>query len=100
MRKNLLLILIIIPLLVIITVLQVFLSLQKNKWLGLIIPSINTLFAVIFAINAMEVSVAIVAFLVMSIPTVINIGIYFACRSKFKEKNTNEITKMKITDLE
>ena len=83
----------------IIIVLQVFLSKQKNKWLGLIIPIINTLVAILYALNAMTISVAIMAFLLMMIPTAINLGIYFACRKEFNEKNIDEITKMKINDL-
>jgi|LGVF01.1.fsa_nt_gb energy-coupling factor transporter transmembrane protein EcfT len=83
----------------IIVALQVFLSKQKNKWLGLIIPIINTLVAILYVLNTMTISAAIMVFLLMMIPTAINLGIYFACRKEFKEKNIDEITKMKISDL-
>lgn len=66
--------------------LQIFLSMQKNKWLGIIIPIINTLSAILFALNATKISAAVVAFVVMSIPTVINLTIYFICRNKLKKK--------------
>lgn len=84
---------------VILVALQVFLSMQKSKWLGMIIPTINTLFAILYVLNALTIGAAIIAFLLMSIPTAIYIGIYFACRNILKEKNIDEITKMKINDL-
>lgn len=81
-------------------ILQIFLSKAKNKWLGLIIPVFNFIFAIIFSLNATEWGAAIVAFLIMIVPFLINIGIYLTYRSKLKEKNTSELNKMKIKDLD
>lgn len=61
--------------------LQVFLSLRKNRWYGLIIPMFSLLLSLILFI--------------------ISLIIYFACRSKLKEKTgrANELDRMKIKDM-
>jgi len=66
--------------------LQIFLSLQKNKWLGLIIPILNALVSILFVINALSFLDAIKGFLLTSIFTGINLIIYFICRNYLKNK--------------
>jgi biotin transporter BioY len=63
------------------TWLQVFLSFKKNHWYGLIIPMFSLLFSLILFI--------------------ISLIIYFACRSKLKERTgrANELDRMKIKDM-
>jgi hypothetical protein len=112
--------------------LQIFLSKAKNKWLGLIIPSICFIFSIIIILSlAMYtatgttttktidgvvvtdktvisptekpsvismLATAVPVFLIANIPTLIFLGIYFACREKLKLRN--ELDKMNIQDLE
>lgn len=91
---------VIMLILIAVLILQIFFSKAKNKWLGLIIPVFNFIFAIIFSLNATEWGAAIVAFFIMIVPFLINIGIYLTYRSKLKEKNNNELNKMKIKDLD
>ena len=84
--------------------LQIFLSLQKNKWLGLVIPILNLIFAAFASFGSMvytgEIAPIIMVFILFSIPAAINFVIYLACREKVKEKNNNELEKMNIQDLD
>nr|WP_300094175.1 hypothetical protein [Sedimentibacter sp.] len=84
--------------------LQIFLSMRKNKYLGLILPAINLLVAAFMSFGSMiytgEIAPIITAFVLLLIPAVINVAIYLACREKVKEKNKQEINKMNIQDLE
>lgn len=79
--------------------LQILLSRAKNKWLGIIIPVLNLIIAILFSLNQATWGDAMVYFLIMIIPLVVNIGIYLNCRSKLKGKNNSELIKMKIEDL-
>lgn len=83
---------------------QVFLSLRKNKWLGLILPLLNLLFAFFASFGQMvytgDILPMLVTFMMFSIPAIINMIIYFACRERVKAKNTSEIEKMNIQDLD
>jgi|SRR6056297_1706159 len=85
-------------------VLQVFLSLRKNKWLGLILPLLNLLFAFYASFGQMmytgDILQVILAFLMMSVPAAINYVIYKACREKVREKDKDELNKMNIQDLD
>ena len=80
------------------------LSLQKNKWLGLVIPILNLIFAAFASFGSMvytgEIAPIIMVFILFSIPAAINFVIYLACREKVKEKNNNELEKMNIQDLD
>lgn len=87
------------------TALQIFLSLRKNKWYGLFIPILWFLLGILtgpaqlmFGTSIAQVLIVIIISLV---PFFFNLIIYFACRSKLKEKQktNNEIDKMKIKDL-
>jgi predicted RND superfamily exporter protein len=100
--------LIILPIFLLIVVaclaLQVFLSMQKSKWLGLILPIINVAFALMASFGNMvytgEIAPVIMVFILLSIPAVINVVIYLACRAKVKAKSNNELQKMNIQDLD
>lgn len=86
--------------------LQIFLSKNKNKWLGLILPTIALLFSFLMVLNIMvmdsmtswDVFVILGStFLISNIPTIVLVGIYFACREKMKVRN--QVEKMNIQDL-
>jgi len=86
--------------------LQIFLSKRENKWLGLIIPLICLVFAImtVFSLslytNTGIISVlatVIPVFLISNIPTLLFLAIYLACREKFKLRT--ELDKMNIQDL-
>ena len=85
-------------------VLQVFLSLRKNKWLGLILPLLNLLYAFFASFGQMlytgDILPILVTFMMLSIPAIINMIIYFACRERVKAKNRSEIEKMNIQELD
>jgi hypothetical protein len=85
------------------TVLQVFLSLRKNRWLGFILPALYLLFAFFASFGQMiytgSILPIVITFIMMSIPAIINFAIYLACREKVKDKNQSEIEKMSIQDL-
>ena len=98
---------IVLALLAGIILLQIFLSKRQNKWTGLILPGvcfIYSLMAVLGYSAFVDQSTRDLAFQVFSvfltcnIPTVVLLGIYFAC--KVKQKKDAEIDKMKIQDLE
>lgn len=106
MSPNIFTILTLIILLVGPIVLQIFLSKQENKWLGLILPLINIILSVMVVIGktffantsiARIIIPAIVSFLVYNIPTAILIAIYYSYRAKLKK--IKEIDKMNIQDL-
>jgi hypothetical protein len=100
----LILLIIAIPLVLLSFALQVFLSLQKNKWLGLILPTLNLLIAAFLSFGTMiymgEIAPIIMTFILLSIPAIINFVIYSICRVKVKEKNNKELEKMNIQDLD
>jgi membrane protein implicated in regulation of membrane protease activity len=89
---------------VLLAALQIFLSMSKNKYLGLILPAINLLVAAFMSFGNMiytgDIAPILAAFALFLIPAVINLAIYKACREKVKEKNKQEINKMNIQDLE
>lgn len=89
-----------------IIILQMFLSRKENKWLGLILPTINTICSIMavlgLALYEKETITQIVikcsiVFLMYNIPTMILLLIHFLCREKFKKNK--EIEKMNIQDL-
>lgn len=95
---------VLLTIILLLTALQVFLSMQKNKWLGLVLPALYLFFAFFGSFGSMmytgDIKPIIMVFLLLSIPAVINYVIYLACRAKVKEKNNNEIEKMNIQDLD
>ncbi|XMB67043.1 hypothetical protein RI065_00570 [Mycoplasmatota bacterium zrk1] len=120
----------IIIIIVITIFLQIFLSKRRNKWVGLILPSITLCIAILAAVSTPVyyshtteeqsinengesvtevieytsdtpigdiVFTLITTFVLFNVPTIILVGIYIACRERFK-KNL-EIEKMNIIDL-
>ncbi|HKL11379.1 MAG TPA: hypothetical protein VJ990_08025 [Clostridia bacterium] len=84
--------------------LQVFLSLRKNRWLGLILPMIYAfaVLALVFGNPLANSGIILILTIVVYIliPVGINLLIYFACRRRVKEKSESEIEKMNIQDLD
>jgi len=85
-------------------VLQVLLSLQKNKWLGLILPTLYALSVLALVLgNPLAnsgITLILTIILYILIPMCINLLIYLACRARVKEKGEREIEKMSIQDLD
>lgn len=83
--------------------LQIFLSKQKNKWLGLVLPAIHLIIAFTGSFGLMiydgQILPIIIVFFMLSIPTVVLLLIYFAIRGKNKGNHKDEIDKMNIQDL-
>lgn len=99
-----------IILLILIVLLQIFLSRNKNKFLGLILPGITVLYSLLAVFgfivydnlydNQSLLSIileCVMIFIMCNIPTYILLAIYFACRNKLNKNN--EIDKMNIKDL-
>lgn len=91
--------------------LQIFLSRREAAWPGLIMPVLSLLFSLLTVLSMVLYMVAPSdtsawaigstaggVFLMGNIPTVIYLGIYFACREKRRRKKQME--KMNIQDLE
>ena len=91
--------------------LQIFLSKKPNKYLGLILPicyfSMSIIFLIPISINTAQfyngsipnvVFIDIIAGVLINIPTVVLLAIYFHYRRKIQKEA--EIEKMKIQDLE
>lgn len=84
--------------------LQLFLSNRSSKWFGLIIPIIFFAFSLLFVLNMITagslwqtVILIVSTLLLLNIPTIILLAIYFACREKRKRKT--QLEKMNIQDL-
>ena len=83
--------------------LQVFLSTRQNKWLGLILPFISLLCALVLILNMayivsyrMYAVMVILSFLLL----VVFLLIYWLCRRHLKRKTVHdEIKQMNIQDL-
>ncbi|SCZ79804.1 hypothetical protein [Acidaminobacter hydrogenoformans] len=95
---------VLILIIVLLTALQIFLSLQKNQWLGLVLPIIYVGLALLLSFGAMiytgDIVPILLALLLYLIPAAINIAIYLACRAKVKDKQKQELEKMNIHDLD
>lgn len=85
--------------------LQVFLSKNRNKWLGLILPMVTFAFSLVNLLSIMDTGdtfknvILIIGVLLLSnIPTLILLIIYWVFRQKIK--HANELDKMNIQDLE
>ena len=78
---------------------QIVLSRTKSKIPGLVLPALCFLFSLIVPLNMIAANSAAVLFwLIVNIPTIILLLVYFVCRQQYKKKN--QIEKMKIQDLE
>ena len=91
--------LIVLLVLVCVVLLQVFLSRTENKWPGLVLPVLCFVCSLIVPLNMIVAnSVVLLAWLIVNIPTVLLLLVYFVCREKYRKKN--QLEKMKIQDLE
>ncbi|HJJ93660.1 MAG TPA: hypothetical protein O0X31_03860 [Methanocorpusculum sp.] len=91
--------LILLLIFVCVVLLQIFLSRTESKIPGLVLPSLCFLFSLIVPLNMIVANSAAVLFwLIVNIPTIILLLVYFVCRQQYKKKN--QIEKMKIQDLE
>ena len=91
--------LILLLILVCIVLLQIFLSRTESKIPGLVLPALCFLCSLIVPLNMIVANSAAVLFwLIVNIPTIILLLVYFVCRQQYKKKN--QIEKMKIQDLE
>jgi hypothetical protein len=88
---SILYIIILVIILVALSVIEIFLSKNKVKWLGLILPLISFIFALVFGcgrvISDLEANIGIilkdfVLLFAFNIPTAIFLIIYFNCRKK------------------
>ncbi len=83
-----------------IILLQIFLSKQKNKWLGLVLPTLHLIIASIGSFGLMiydgQILPILIGFFMLSIPSIILLLIYFAIRGK---THKDELDKMNIQDL-
>lgn len=83
--------------------LQVFLSKQKSKWLGLVLPAIHLTLAFIGSFGLMmydgQILTILFGFFILSIPAIILLLVYFAVRGKMKGNHNEELDKMNIQDL-
>lgn len=84
--------------------LQIFLSKRENKWLGLILPLLTFLNALLNVLaiadtgsTAQNVLLVLTTVLVGNIPTLILLAIYWAAREKRRIKS--QMDKMNIDDL-
>jgi hypothetical protein len=78
---------------------QIVLSRTKSKIPGLVLPALCFLFSLIVPLNMIVAnSAALLFWLIVNIPTIILLLVYFVCRQQYKKKN--QIEKMKIQDLE
>ena len=93
---NLLILLLVI---ICVILLQIFLSRTESKWPGLVLPVLSFVCSLIIPLNMIVANgVVLLAWIIVNIPTVLLLLLYFICREKYRKKNQME--KMKIQDLE
>ena len=90
---------IIISIFTAVVILQIFLSLRSNKYLGLIIPCINLLGSVFISLQFSSLLAAVLGFAISLVPIVIWIVIYAVCKENLEKKKQVEIKRMQINDL-
>ena len=85
--------------------LQVFLSRAQSRVPGLILPGICFLFSIIGGLGVAQFGgkmetlwTCLMTFLLLNISTVVLLGIYYACREKYRV--LKQVEKMNIRDLE
>ncbi|MCB6364704.1 hypothetical protein LI291_00650 [Intestinibacillus massiliensis] len=87
-------------------VLQIFLSRRESRWPGLVLPALTFLYSLLgllgilgYGMHTVQFALqAFVTMLMMNIPTLVLLAIYFACRSH--KKKAAELDKMNIQDLD
>lgn len=77
---------------------QTLLSKNDSKYPGLIIPILNFLFSIVGIIQTPNLKKMLSGFIICNTTTVIALIILYICQRNIKKKN--QITKMKIQDLE
>ncbi len=91
--------LILLLVLVCVVLLQIFLSKTESKIPGLVLPVLCFLCSLIVPFNAIVANWAIFyAWLIVNIPTIILLLVYFVCRQQYRKKS--QMDKMRIQDLE
>ena len=96
-------ILFVLALLILILVLQVFLSRTEAGWPGLILPGISLLLSLIPLLNLAAPAppaTLLLTFLLSNLPTQILLAIYGLCRDNHRKKKRAELDKMNIQDLD
>ena len=92
--------------------LEVWLSRRKSRWPGLVLPSLTYLLSLCVTFGAALYAYVptehqsfgdilvptLLLFLMYNIPTLVLLGIYFACREKYSRKK--QLDKMNIQDLD
>jgi len=86
-------------LIAIIVVCQVVLSLQKNRYLGYVIPGLNILGATSLSMLTTDYFVAYLLFVIMLLPIIIWMGIYKLCRNRVHDKARREMKKLNVKNL-
>lgn len=80
--------------------LQYFLSTRESRWLGCILPIMNLLWGMVWALNAMTLPAAVAGFLIGGgIVCAIHVLIYRIGRDKVRRRMTDRVEKMNIQDL-
>lgn len=80
--------------------LQYFLSTRESRWLGYLLPVVNILSGVLWALNAMTLPAAVAGFLLGGgIVCAIHVLIYCIGRDKVRRQMTDRVDKMNIQDL-
>lgn len=80
--------------------LQYFLSTRESRWLGYLLPVINILSGVLWALNAMTLPAVVAGFLLGGgISCAIHVLIYRIGRDKVRRRMADRVDKMNIQDL-
>lgn len=80
--------------------LQYFLSTRESKWLGYILPVLNILSGVLWALNSMTLPAVVAGFLLGGgISCAIHVLIYRIGRDKLRRRMADRVDKMNIQDL-
>lgn len=89
----------IILIVAVILFLHVFLSFNKNKYVGLVIPGLILLCAIAVCMQCTDFFTAYLFLILLSIPAILTLCIYKACRIKVEKRKADELKRMKIGDL-
>lgn len=80
--------------------LQYFLSTRESRWLGYLLPILNILSGVIWALNALTLPAVVAGFLLGGgISCAIHVLIYRIGRDKVRRRMADRVDKMNIQDL-
>jgi hypothetical protein len=86
-------------LLLLISLLQIFLSTRKSSWLGLIIPGINWILAIALAMQGTDFFIGFFVLFTVLAPILLWLILYKIFRSRVNKKRSHSLNKMKIQDL-